>query len=61
MTKELWYNLLGGSMSIIPKSFIFNPYTTGFSIVILTKSKIIGCIGNLIREYNFNLNLYNKK
>jgi hypothetical protein len=54
--KKLWYNLLGGSMTVIPKSFVANPNVVGFSHIILTNYAIIGCLGNLIREYSFNNN-----
>ena len=50
----LWYNLLGGSMTIIPKSFVAHPSLIGFSSVHLTKYSVIGSLGNLIRIYNFN-------
>jgi hypothetical protein len=53
--KQLWYNLLGGSMTVIPKSFV--GYIEGFHAIQLTKYSIIGCLGNLIREYSFNNNI----
>lgn len=55
--KTLWYNLLGGSLTIIPKSFINHPNIQGFFKVILTKYSIIGVVGNLIRQYYYNHNL----
>lgn len=52
-TGQMWYNLLGGSMTIIPKSFISHPNYTGFHIIKLTRWSIVGVLGNLIREYSF--------
>lgn len=52
-TGEMWYNLLGGSMTVIPKSFIGYPYCTNFHIIKLTRWSIVGVLGNLIREYSF--------
>lgn len=54
--KNLWYNLLSGSMTVIPKSFVAHPDIVGFSKIYLTKYSIIGAMGNLIREYSFNQN-----
>jgi hypothetical protein len=53
--KVQWYNLQGGSLTVVPKSFVNNPTIKGFSQVILTKTSIIGVLGNLIREYNFSI------
>ena len=50
---SLWYYLLGGSMTVIPKSFIKNPSYNGFNIIKVTRTSIIGVMGNLIREYSF--------
>ena len=50
---SLWYYLLGGSMTVIPKSFIKNPLYNGFNIIKVTRTSIIGVLGNLIREYSF--------
>ena len=50
---SLWYYLLGGSMTVIPKSFIKNPLYNGFNIIKVTRTSIIGVMGNLIREYSF--------
>ena len=52
-TGTLWYNLLGGSMTIIPKSFIKHPNYVGFHLIKLTRWSIVGAMGNLIREYSF--------
>jgi hypothetical protein len=58
--KKLWYTLLGGSMTVIPKSFVKHPEINGISNILVTRSKIIGVIGNLIREYSFSYSSINK-
>ena len=40
-------------MTVIPKSFIKNPSYKGFNIIKVTRTSIIGVMGNLIREYSF--------
>ena len=50
---EFWYNFLGGSLSVFPKSFVKHPLHNGFHIVKITRNAIIGVMGNLIREYKF--------
>jgi len=55
-SKKLRYNLLGGSTTVVPKSFVANPKKSGFSIIKVSESKILGAIGNLIREFNFTYN-----
>lgn len=52
-TGEFWFNLLGGSLSVKPKSFVDHPVYKGFHIVKITRTSIFGVIGNLIRQYNF--------
>ena len=50
---ELWYNLLTGSKTIVPKSFIAKDGFKNFHILKVTRSSIIGVIGNMFREYSF--------
>ena len=52
--REVWHKLLGGSMTVIPKSFVQNPLYKGFSNIELTRHSIIVSLGNLIRIYDFN-------
>ena len=52
-TGEFWYNFLGGSLTVFPKSFVKHPLHNGFHIVQITRNAVIGVMGNLIREYKF--------
>ena len=52
-TGRKWFNLLGGSKSVKPKSFIKHPNYEGFHLIKLTRNSIVSAIGNLIREYRF--------
>ncbi len=54
LDNSFWYNLYGGSMNVIPKSFISHPEIKGFSNLLVSKYSIIASLGNLIRIYNFN-------
>ena len=55
-TGKLWFNLLGGSRTVIPKSFVKHPNYEGFHYLKVTRNAIISLIGNLIREYKFTFN-----
>ena len=57
---KLWFNLLGGSKTVVPKSFVKHPDYEGFHILEVTRNSIVSVIGNLIREYNFTFK-YEKK
>ena len=50
---SVWYYLLGGSKTVVPKSFIKNPHYEGFNLLKVSRTSIIGVLGNLIREYSF--------
>ena len=50
---EFWYNFLGGSLSVFPKSFVKHPLYNGFHLLSITRNAIICVMGNLIREYKF--------
>ena len=52
-TGKLWFNLLGGSKTVVPKSFVKHPNYEGFHFLIVTRNAIVSIIGNLIREYKF--------
>ena len=57
---QLWFNLLGGSKTVIPKSFVKHPNYEGFHIIKVTRDAIVSVIGNLIREYKFTFKNANK-
>ena len=59
-SRKLWFNLLGGSKTVVPKSFVKHPNYEGFHILEVTRNSIVSAIGNLIREYNFTFK-YKKK
>ena len=50
---DLWFLLLGGSLTVKPKSFVEHPLYKSFHIVKITRNSIVGVIGNMFREYNF--------
>lgn len=50
---EFWYNFLGGSLTVFPKSYVKHPFYEGFHILQITRNSIISAMGNLIREYKF--------
>ena len=50
---EFWYIFLGGSLTVVPKSFVSHPLYKGFHIMKLTRNAIICAQGNLIREYRY--------
>ena len=50
---KVWYNLKGGSFTVVPKSFVAHPMYKWFHLVCLTRFSVIGVLGNLIREYSF--------
>lgn len=50
---KVWYNLKGGSFTVVPKSFVAHPVYKWFHLVCLTRFSVIGVLGNLIREYSF--------
>ena len=50
---DFWYNFLGGSLSVVPKSFVKHPLYNGFHLLEITRNAIICVMGNLIREYKF--------
>ena len=52
-TGEFWYNFLGGSLTVFPKSFVKHPNYKGIHIIQISRNSIICAIGNLIREYKF--------
>ena len=52
-TGNLYFNLLGGSLTVIPKSFVAKPNFNGFHLIKITRTSIIGVLGNLIRVYSF--------
>ena len=52
-TGKLWFNLLAGSKTVQPKSFVNHPNYQGFHIIEVTRNSIVAVIGNLIREYKF--------
>ena len=52
-TGKLWFNLLGGSKTVFPKSFVKHPSYEGFHIIKITRNSIYSVLGNLIREYRF--------
>ena len=52
--RKLWYTLLSGSLTVMPKSFVADTNIRGFSKVLVTKTSIIASIGNMIRQYDFN-------
>ena len=52
---ELWYNLPGGSLKLLPKSMVLHEKYSGFHISRITDTSIIGVIGNLIRIYDFSI------
>ncbi len=52
-TGKLWFNLLSGSRTVVPKSFVKHPNYEGFHLIKVTRNSIISVIGNLIREYRF--------
>jgi len=55
---EFWYIFLGGSLTVVPKSFVKHPNYKGFHIVKMTRNAVLCAHGNLIREYKF---VFNKK
>ena len=55
---EFWYIFLGGSLTVVPKSFVKHPIYKGFHIVKMTRNAVLCAHGNLIREYKF---VFNKK
>ena len=59
-TGKLWFNLLGGSKTVVPKSFVKHPDYEGFHLLQVTRNSILSVIGNLIREYRFTFK-YEKK
>ena len=59
-TGKLWFNLLGGSKTVVPKSFVKHPDYEGFHLLQITRNSILSVIGNLIREYRFTFK-YEKK
>ena len=59
-TGNLWFNLLGGSKTVFPKSFIKHENYNGFHLIKITRNSIVSLIGNLIREYRFTFK-YSKK
>ena len=60
-TGKLWFNFLGGSKTVVPKSFVKHPQYEGFHYLKLTRDSIISVIGNLIREYKFTFKYEKKK
>ena len=52
-TGKLWFNLLGGSKTVVPRSFVKHPNYEGFNQIQITRNSIVSVIGNLIREYRF--------
>ena len=60
-TGRHWFNFLGGSKSVKPKSFIKHPYYEGFHLIKITRNSIVSAIGNLIREYRFTFTYGDKK
>ena len=52
-TGKLWFNLLGGSKTVFPKSYVKHPNYEGFHYLKVTRNAIISLMGNLIREYRF--------
>ena len=52
-TGEFWYNFLGGSLSVFPKSYVKHPSFEGFHLLKISRNAIIAVMGNLIRKYNF--------
>ena len=52
---KVWYNLKGGSLTVVPKSFALHPVYKWFHLVCMTRLSVIGVLGNLIREYSFKL------
>ena len=55
-TGRQWFNFLGGSKTVQPKSFKKHPYYEGFHLIKVTRNSIVSAIGNLIREYRFTFN-----
>ena len=53
---DFWFYFLGGSLTVLPKSFVKHPLYDGFHIVQITRNAIICVMGNLIREYKFVFN-----
>lgn len=49
-----WYNFLGGSLTVIPKSFKKHEMYNGFHILRTTRMSVLGVHGNLLREYKCN-------
>ena len=52
-TGKLWFNLLAGSKTVQPKSFVKHPNYQGFHLIEVTRNSIVAVIGNLIRQYKF--------
>ena len=50
---KLWFNLFGGSKTVVPRSFVKHPDYEGFHFLKATRNAIVSVIGNLIREYRF--------
>ena len=59
-TGKKWFVLLGGSKTVIPKSFVKHPNYEGFHYMELTRNSIVSVIGNLIREYKFTFKFEKK-
>ena len=57
---SLWFNLLGGSKTVVPKSFVKHPNYEGFNQIQITRECIVSVIGNLIREYRFTFKYVKK-
>ena len=50
---EFWYNFLGGSLSVVPSSYVKHPSFEGFHLLKISRNAIIAVMGNLIRKYSF--------
>ena len=50
---EFWYNFLGGSLSVVPSSYVKHPSFKGFHLLKISRNAIIAVMGNLIRKYSF--------
>ena len=59
-TGKMWFNLLGGSKTVVPKSFVKHPNYEGFNQIQITRNSIVSVIGNLIREYRFTFKFVKK-
>ena len=58
-TGKLWFNLLGGSKTVFPKSYVKHPNYEGFHYLKVTRNSIVSLMGNLIREYRFTFKYKN--